>query len=57
MTEDREATAPAPVPSLLHNWLSTAGIILAASSFFAAACLIALDSFRSFKNQIGRAHV
>jgi hypothetical protein len=36
--------------SLLHNWISLAGIILSASSFFAVACLIALDSFRGFTN-------
>jgi len=47
---DGEATSPAQAPSLLHNWLSTAGIILAASSFFAAACLIAIDSFVGFSN-------
>jgi hypothetical protein len=37
-------------PSLLHNWVSLAGIILASSSFFAVACLIAMDFFREFKN-------
>ncbi len=37
-------------PPLLDNWLSLLGIILAASSGFAAACLIAIDYFRSFKN-------
>jgi nitrate/TMAO reductase-like tetraheme cytochrome c subunit len=37
-------------PSLLDNWISLAGIILAASSFFAVAFLIALDFFRGFKN-------
>ncbi len=37
-------------PSLLDNWTSLLGIILAASSFFAAVCLIAIDFFRSFKN-------
>jgi len=50
MTDDREPTSPPPLPSLLRNWLSTAGIILAASSFFAAVCLIAIDYFGSFKN-------
>jgi len=43
------ATGPA-APSLLENWLSLLGTILAASSFFAAVCLIAIDFFRSFKN-------
>lgn len=42
--------SPAKAPSLLDNWLSLLGIILAASSFFAAVCLIAIDYFRSFKN-------
>jgi nitrate/TMAO reductase-like tetraheme cytochrome c subunit len=42
--------APAKRPSLLDNWLSLLGIILAASSFFAAVCLIAIDYFRAFKN-------
>ncbi len=45
--ETRPATR---VPSLLHNWVSLAGGILAASSFFAVACLIALDLFRGFAN-------
>ena len=45
-----DAPAPEEAPSLLRNWLSTAGIILAASSFFAAACLIAIDSFFGFSN-------
>jgi len=48
---DTAGTArPAKSPSLLHNWISLAGIILAASSFFAVACLIALDFFRGFRN-------
>jgi nitrate/TMAO reductase-like tetraheme cytochrome c subunit len=41
---------PAKAPPLLDNWLSLIGIILSASSFFAAVCLIAIDYFRSFKN-------
>ncbi len=49
-TGDRDATSLAEAPSLLRNWLSTAGIILAASSFFAAVCLIAIDSFLGFSN-------
>ena len=36
--------------SLIHNWISLAGIILTVSSFFAIACLIALDFFRGFRN-------
>jgi hypothetical protein len=50
MTDDRETASPAHAPSLLQNWLSTAGIILAASSFFAAASLIAIDAFVGFPN-------
>ena len=42
---------PAPkAPPLLDNWLSLLGIILAASSCFAAVCLIAIDYFRRFTN-------
>lgn len=41
---------PPRTPSLLENWTSLAGMVLAASSFFAAACLIAIDYFRGFKN-------
>lgn len=40
----------APLLSLLHNWVSLAGSILAASSLFTVAFLIALDFFRGFKN-------
>ena len=43
---DREARGP----SLVDNWISLVGIIVAASSGFAAACLIAIDYFRSFGN-------
>jgi len=50
MTDDLDTASPTRAPSLLHNWLSTAGIILAASSFFAAACLIAIDSFVGFRD-------
>jgi len=37
-------------PSLLHNWISLAGLILSAASFFAVTCLIALDFMRGFAN-------
>lgn len=37
-------------PSLIHNWVSLVGIVLAASSFFAVALLIALDFMRGFRN-------
>jgi len=50
MNDDLEAPAPERAPSLLQNWLSTAGIILAASSFFAAVCLIAIDAFFGFSS-------
>ncbi len=50
MSDPTEGKQAAPSPSLLHNWLSLAGIILAASSFFAVACLIALDFFHGFTN-------
>jgi nitrate/TMAO reductase-like tetraheme cytochrome c subunit len=36
--------------SLLHNWVSLAGSILAASSFFAVALLITIDLFRGLQN-------
>jgi hypothetical protein len=36
--------------SLIHNWISTVGAILAASSFFAALTLIAIDAARGFAN-------
>ncbi len=49
MNDPREKTA-GTIPSLLHNWTSLAGIILALSSFFAVVCLIALDFFRGFGN-------
>lgn len=48
MTE-RSTTAATP-PSLIHNWISLAGIILAACSFFAVACLIAIDFYAGFAN-------
>ena len=47
------ATKPNPSiarTSLLSNWISILGIVVGASSFFAAACLIAIDFFRGFRN-------
>jgi len=38
------------LPSLLHNLVSLAGIVLAACSFFAVVCLFAIDFFRGFGN-------
>jgi hypothetical protein len=50
MNENPASSPDAETPSLIHNWISLAGIVLATSSFFAVACLIALDFFRGFKN-------
>ena len=50
MSDPTAGKQAAPSPSLLDNWISLGGIILAASSFFAVACLIALDFFRGFEN-------
>ncbi len=47
------ATTPDPAlqrPSLLANWTSVAGAVLATAAFFAAASLIAIDAFRGFRN-------
>lgn len=47
----QQQTAPNnQAPSLIQNWISIIGIILAASSFFAVVCLIALDFYRGFGN-------
>lgn len=46
----QEPNPPHATPSLVSNWISIFGIILAASSFFAAALLIAIDFFREFSN-------
>ena len=37
-------------PSLIQNWISLSGMILAACSFFAVACLIAIDFYAGFGN-------
>ena len=37
-------------PSLIRNWTSLSGIILAACSFFAVLCLIAMDFYAGFSN-------
>jgi LPXTG-motif cell wall-anchored protein len=50
MTEKISAGSPQKMPSLVNNWISILGIILAASSFFATVCLIAIDFFRGFRN-------
>jgi len=50
MSDQTKGKPAARFPSLFRNWVSLAGIILAASSFFTVAFLIALDFFRSFTN-------
>ncbi len=47
---DSEPQGPDKAPSLIQNWISLSGIILAASSFFAVVCLIAIDFFAGFGN-------
>jgi hypothetical protein len=42
--------SPGRPAHLIHNGISTVGIILAASSFFAALTLIAIDAVRGFAN-------
>lgn len=37
-------------PSLLRNWISLLGLILAICSFFAVVCLISIDFFLGFRN-------
>ena len=37
-------------PGLVQNWLSLLGFIVAAGSFFAVVCLIAIDFFSRFSN-------
>ena len=51
MDETRRGTDASPkAPSLIDNWISLAGIILGASSFFAVVCLIAIDFYAGFTN-------
>ncbi|HVM60991.1 MAG TPA: NapC/NirT family cytochrome c [Verrucomicrobiae bacterium] len=52
IVDDSEQHAPIPprTPSLIENWISLFGIILAASSFFAVVCLIAMDFYAGFSN-------
>ncbi len=37
-------------PSLIQNWVSLAGLILAGGGFFSLVCLMAMDFFAEFKN-------
>lgn len=50
--DDSANTSPWPpkAPSLIHNWLSLLGLIVAAGSFFAVLCLLAIDFFAQFSN-------
>jgi nitrate/TMAO reductase-like tetraheme cytochrome c subunit len=50
--DDSANTSPWPpkAPSLIHNWLSLLGLIVAAGSFFAVLCLLAMDFFAQFSN-------
>ena len=50
MANNTQVKPALPTPPLIHNWISLAGIIVAGSSFFAVACLIAMDFFRGFQN-------
>ena len=51
MTDNSTPRPASPqVPSLIQNWISLSGIILAASSFFAVLCLIAMDLIRGSEN-------
>ena len=47
---EQKAHTPTKVPSLIQNWISLLGIILAACSFFAVACLITIDFYAGFSN-------
>ncbi|MFO8173867.1 MAG: NapC/NirT family cytochrome c [Longimicrobiales bacterium] len=49
-SERTDAGSGAKKPSLLQNWVSLIGIILAASSFFSVLALIALDVSQGFPN-------
>ena len=42
--------APEKMPSLIQNWISLGGIILAACSFFAVVCLIGIDFYPGFSS-------
>ena len=45
-----DAASRGRLPSLLENWISLVGMILAAASFFAVAALIAMDVFSGLPN-------
>ncbi len=46
----KDAASRGRLPSLLENWISLVGMILAAASFFAVAALIAMDVFSGLPN-------
>ena len=50
MSNQTESRPAEPFQSLLHNWISLAGSILAAASFFTVGFLIALDFFHGFRS-------
>jgi len=50
VTPPTEKPAPPRSPLLIENWISLPGIVLAASSFFAVAFLVAIDFTRGFGN-------
>jgi hypothetical protein len=50
MTSSENPGSPPRAPRLIQNWISLAGIVLAASSFFAVAFLVAIDFSRGFGN-------
>jgi len=47
---DRFDNEQAKTPSLIQNWISGLGVIVAACSFFSVACLLIIDFFRGFSN-------
>jgi nitrate/TMAO reductase-like tetraheme cytochrome c subunit len=47
---ERDSVGVRSKASIFANWTSLAGMILAASAFFAVVCLIALDFIRGFNN-------
>ncbi len=50
MTDKIPVSGANKAPSLLANWLSLVGMILAASSFFAVICLLVIDLIDGFTN-------
>ena len=46
----QQPDVPQKAPPLIQNWISLFGVILAACSFFAVTCLIAIDFYAGFSN-------